>query len=159
MHLKSIGKDHIGAAICVALGVGTLGLGLSYHVGTLQSMGAGFMPVAIGALLILVGVAIAMTAAPRSAERPSVDAHRPDPSSRPEWRGWLCIVGGIVAFVVVGRWGGLVPASYFSVFIAALGDREGSVKGSAILAAVVTVFGVLVFYYFLSLQMPLFQWG
>jgi hypothetical protein len=45
------------------------------------------------------------------------------------------------------------------VFISAMGDRENTYLSSGILAAVVTVFGVIVFYYGLSMQLPLFHWG
>ena len=79
--------------------------------------------------------------------------------SAPEWRGWICILGGVIAFVIFGVYGGLVPATFASVFVAALGDRQNNVKQSALLAAALTVFCVIVFHYGLKLQLPLFQWG
>ena len=39
-----------------------------------------------------------------------------------------------------------------------MGDRNNTVKGAAILSAVLTVFCLLVFHFGLSLQLPLFQW-
>ncbi|MEJ0045599.1 MAG: hypothetical protein WDN04_05275 [Rhodospirillales bacterium] len=42
----------------------------------------------------------------------------------PEWRGWICIVASVLAFVVLGKYGGLLPATFAIVFIAALGDRD-----------------------------------
>jgi hypothetical protein len=158
MHLPSFGQDHVGAALCVALGAGVLALGLGYDVGSLQQMGAGFVPVVIGVLLMVVGIAIGATASPRAPQPPTSRPNRKAPP-RLEWRGWLCIVGGVVAFVVLGTWGGLVPASFFSVFIAAMGDRQNTWRSSTALATVVTLFGVVVFWWFLSLQLPLFQWG
>ena len=77
----------------------------------------------------------------------------------PDWRGWACILGGVIAFVVLGAYGGLMPATFASVFIAAMGDRQNTVKGAAILSAVLTVFCLVVFHFGLSLQLPLFQWG
>ena len=159
MRFASLGKDHIGAALCTALGASVLGIGLTYDVGSLEQMGAGFVPVVIGALLILVGIAIGATATHDTQELALVALHRGKAEARPEWRGWTCIVAGVAAFVVLGRWGGLVPASFVSVFIAALGDRENTLRSSAVLATIVTLFGVAVFYWFLSLQLPLFQWG
>jgi hypothetical protein len=156
---NSIGKDHLGALICIVLGAVVVGMGLTYDVGSLQRMGAGFVPVTVGGLLVLVGIAIGVTAVPRSHPVTIVGARGGKAKRGPEWRGWSCIIGGIVAFVVLGNYGGLVPASFFSVFIAALGDRNNTVKSSAILATIVTLFGVIVFYYLLSLQLRLFQWG
>jgi hypothetical protein len=159
MRFNSIGKDHLGAIICVLLGVGVLALGRTYGVGTLHNMGSGFIPVVIGTLLISVGIAIGVTAEPRSGKTRSVDMPHGKTTGSPEWRGWICIIGGLVTFIVLGIWGGLVPASFFAVFIAALGDRNNTIKSSALLAAIVTVFGVVLFYYLLSLQLPLFRWG
>ena len=76
-----------------------------------------------------------------------------------EWRGWGCIVLGVVSFLVLGTYGGLVPATFACVFISALGDRGGSVRESLGLACVVTIVGVILFYYLLKVQLPLWRWG
>jgi hypothetical protein len=155
--LKSLNKDRLGGLMFVILGAIVLAMGASYNIGTLQHMGAGFVPVAIGALMLLVGVAIALTA---TASGPAVaKAHVAEPvSTALAWRGWLCIIGGVAAFVLLGDHGGLVPASFASVFVAALGDRNNTWRSAAVLAAVATLFGVVVFYYGLHLPMSLFAW-
>ena len=51
-----------------------------------------------------------------------------------------------------------VPASFVSVFVAALGDRGNSVRAAAGLAAAMTAFGVVVFHYGLHLLLPLLAW-
>jgi hypothetical protein len=158
MPIKSVTKDHLGALICILLGAGTLGLGWTYGIGTLTQMGPGFVPVGIGALLVLVGVVIALTASRPAGER-FIDAQRGKSGEGLEWRGWVCIVGALVAFVVLGRWGGLVPASLVTVFVAALGDRKNTVRSAGVLALVMTAFAVLVFHYLLGLQLPMFGWG
>jgi len=43
------------------------------------------------------------------------------------------------------------PCVFACVFVCALGDRTGTYKSSAVLAAGVTVFGVLLFHYLLSI--------
>jgi Tripartite tricarboxylate transporter TctB family len=153
------GKDHCGALLLLALGAAVLALGLGYKMGNLNRMGAGFIPVVLGALMMLVGIAIGVTAA-KPGEREMVN---PLPghgthAGGPEWRGWLCILGGVLAFVVLGEHGGLLPATFASVFVSAMGDRNGTVKGSVILASILTLFCLIVFHYGLSLQLPLFQW-
>ena len=155
---KAVGKDHIGAALLIALGVGAFGLGLTYRMGTLNHMGAGYVPVVLGVLMVLVGLAIGLTATPAGRVAAGGGAHG-TAARGPEWRGWLCIVGGVIAFVVVGQYGGLVAATFASIFIAALGDRQNTVKGAAALAVGLDAFGVLVFHYGLQLQLPLFAWG
>ena len=120
-------------------------------MGDLTHMGAGYIPVVLGVLLGLAGIAIAVTAGPNDFG---------DAKSKPtEWRGWLCVLGGVVSFVVLGGHGGLVPATFASVFIGALGDRGNSVAQSALLATAITVAGVLIFNVGLSMTFPLFAWG
>ncbi len=133
------------------IGLAALGGGLKYRVGTLERMGPGFFPAAVGAVLALVGVAIVLTAAPASGgsgER-----------VRPEWRGWGGIVGGILAFIVLGAHGGLVPATFAIVFVSALGDRRNTPGQAFWLALAMVAIGVVVFKWALHLGLPLFAWG
>jgi Tripartite tricarboxylate transporter TctB family len=135
-------------------------MGLSYKMGNLNRMGAGFIPVVLGVLMMAVGLAIGVTAAPPGKRQmvnplPGHGAH----GNGIDVRGWLCILGGVVAFVALGAYGGLLPATFASVFVSAMGDRNNTIKTSAILGAVLTVFCVIVFHYGLKLQLPLFQWG
>jgi hypothetical protein len=156
--MNRLNKDHLGAALVTVLGAAVLILGLTYETGTLRRMGAGFLPVVFGMLMIAVGLVIGLTSALKPASSASAEpAVRP--RFEPQWRGWLSIIGGVVAFVVLGRFGGLVPATFFSVFIAALGDRENTVRSAAGVAVVVAIFGVAVFHYGLHVQLALFQWG
>jgi hypothetical protein len=155
-------KDHLSALMLIALGAFALALGMTYRVGNLNRMGAGYIPMVLGVLMILVGIAVGVTSTPasRAATRAAAAAHsHTSPYRGPEWRGWLCIIGGVVAFVVLGQYGGLVPATFMSVFIAAMGDRNNTMKSAAILAAVLVVFGTLVFHVGLKLPLQMFRWG
>jgi len=155
---KNLGKDHLGALMLLALGAAVFALGLGYRMGTLNRMGAGFIPVVLGVLMMLVGVALGVTAAPPGQEKIAHPLPGDGTHKGPEWRGWLCIIGGVVAFVVLGEHGGLLPATFASVFISAMGDRNNTVKGAAVLGAILTLFCLIVFHYGLTLQLPLFQW-
>jgi len=75
-----------------------------------------------------------------------------------QWRAWGCIVAGVLAFVVLGEHGGLVPASFAAVFVSAMGDRRNTWRSAAALAAGLTALGVVVFHYGLHLLLPLFTW-
>jgi len=157
--MNKLTKDHVGGALLLGLGIAVVVAGTGYGVGTLRSMGSGFFPVVLGVLLALIG-AVLLAGAGRAAggvvhEPPVEMAHLAGPVV--QWRGWLCIVGAALAFVLLGEHGGLVPASFASVFIAAMGDRGNSVRAAAGLAALLTVAGAVVFHYALQL-MPLFSW-
>jgi len=157
--MNKLTKDHVGGGLLLAVGVAVVVAGVGYGVGTLRSMGSGFFPVVLGALLALIGTALLFSAgrAPGGAadEPPAEMAHLAGPVV--QWRGWLCILGAALAFVVLGEHGGLVPASFASVFIAAMGDRGNGVRAAATLAALLTVAGAIVFHYGLQL-LPLFTW-
>jgi hypothetical protein len=155
--LSDYSKDHIGGVLLTLLGAGVLIQGYSYRLGTLQQMGAGFIPVALGIIMVLVGVAVFLTAAPKGASKPQ-PGHVVVKGGI-DVRAWLCILGGVAAFVILGVYGGLVPATFASVFISAMGDRTSTVRGAAQLSLAMVVFGIIVFHYGLTLQLPLFTWG
>ena len=146
------GRDYLGGVLMIALGLGAAFQGSTYRIGTLSRMGPGFFPVALGVILALAGLAIAITA---HFEQDSIDAK----ALPPEWRAWFCICAGIVAFVVLGKYGGLVPATFAIVFVSALGDRGNTPRAAALLALACIVVAVVVFRFGLQLQFPLFQWG
>ena len=158
--MNKLTKDRLGGALLVATGAAAVVAGVGYGVGSLREMGSGFYPVALGVLLALIGGVLFATASrgPDAylATAPAETAHLAGPVV--QWRGWLCILGGALSFVVLGQHGGLVPASFVSVFVAALGDRNNSVRDAALLAALMTLLGVIVFHYGLHLLLPLFQW-
>ena len=153
-------KDRLGGALLVATGAATVVAGTGYGMGTLRAMGSGFYPAVLGVLLALIGAVLFVTAsrAPDAhlASAPAEMAHLAGPVV--QWRGWLCILGGALAFAVLGQHGGLVPASFVAVFVAALGDRGNSVRDAALLATLMTVLGVAVFHYGLHMLLPLFAW-
>ena len=145
-------RDYYAGALMLALGLGAIVEGQRYKIGTLSHMEPGFFPVALGAILAVLGVAIAATA--KRSVREGQEKRLP-----PEWRGWICISLSIVAFIVLAKWGGLMAATFAIVFISAMGDRDNTVKSAAILAAAMTVIAVVVFWWALRVQIPLFRWG
>lgn len=144
-------KDYLGGGLMVLLGLGVILQGSSYKMGTLTRMGPGYFPVALGVILMVLGLAIAISA--RFAQA-GEEKRLP-----PEWRGWFCIGISIVAFTVLGKYGGLLPASFAIAFISALGDRNNTVRGALVLALAVVAVAAVVFWWALQMQFPLFSWG
>ncbi len=145
--------DIWGGALMIGIGGFAFYQGLSYQVGTLAEMGPGFFPVALGVLLIAIGIGIVLT------QSSSLAVKKPAWARLPRPRAFVPILGSIAAFVVIGRFGGLVPATFAIVFISAFADRQNTLKGSLLLAFAMTAICVAVFWWALSLQFPLFQWG
>jgi Tripartite tricarboxylate transporter TctB family len=151
--MPSRNRDVYAGALMMLIGLGACFEGLTYKRGTLTHMGPGFFPVALGVILVVLGMLIAGSAVARRPTDGEATLFK-----KPQWRGWFCIIAGPVLFIILGRYGGMVPAAFACVFVSALGDRTATLKGSLILAAVVTVFAAVLFYYLLRIPFPLFRW-
>jgi uncharacterized membrane protein YhdT len=103
-------------------------------------------------VLAFLGILIAGTALGSS--EPDDRKFLPD---NPQWFGWFCILCGPVLFIIFGTFGGMIPAIFSCVFVCALGDKTATYKSSAILAAGITVFGVVLFHYLLGIPFPLLR--
>jgi len=150
-------RDLIAAGLLIPLGIAVAGMGFGYGVGTLQAMGAGFVPVALGIGLVVLGLLIGVNAS-LSSGAPDDDHAPAHTAALPDLRGGVCILGGVAAFVLLGEHGGLAPATFVSVLIAALGDRSNRLRDAAWLAAAMVLLALVVFKWGLHLQMPAFTW-
>ena len=106
-----------------------------------------FVAAALSAIILIAATALG----------PSEDDDKKFLPDNPQWFGWLCIIGGPILFIILGTYGGMIPAIFACVFVCALGDKTATYKSSAILAGGVTVFGVLLFHYLLSIPFPLLR--
>ncbi|MDH6166196.1 hypothetical protein M2282_001337 [Variovorax boronicumulans] len=152
-------KDYYGGALLVVIGLAAVYAGVGYRVGELAHMGPGFFPVALGGLLALTGLLIAISARgdkPSGGEEAASHGH---PGGMPDLRGCICIILGILAFLLFGEYGGLLPATFAIVFISALGDRDNTLTEAVLLSLAMSFIAVVVFWWALKLQLPLFQWG
>lgn len=150
-------RDFYAGLLIMAFGLLFAVKGPSYNVGTLMHMGPGFLPTALGVLLVGLGIAIAMTAIPV----PDGEDEDILPAN-PEWFAWACILSSPIAFIVFGSIGGLAPATFACVFVAALGDKTATWLGCFGLSAVICFFGVSLFHFVLQIPMPVlkfFTWS
>ncbi|WP_321574839.1 tripartite tricarboxylate transporter TctB family protein [Paraburkholderia franconis] len=156
--LLRINKDYYGGALLLVIGMYVTLVGRTYERGTLNQMGPGFFPVVLGLLLSVLGIIVALGARRGSTDSTEEKEHNDAPRTA-DWRGWLCIIFSIVAFVVFSQYFGFIPASFATVFISAMGDRENTWKSAFVLAVLATVFGVIVFEYALKIQLPMIAFG
>jgi hypothetical protein len=147
-------RDFYAGGLMMLFGLGIALKGTSYRAGTLMHMGPGFLPTALGVILVALGIAIAA-----AGFSPSADGHDENIlPEHPQWWAWFCILTSPIAFIFFGRYFGMAPGTFACVFIAALGDKGATWRGTIILASVVTIFGVALFSYFLQVPMPIFTW-
>ena len=142
-------KDFVGGLLILLIGLLTTNASRHYDIGSLRRMGPGYFPLLLGVILTLTGALIMLTA--------RTDAHARAPAA--QWRGWLAICAGILAFLAFGERFGLLPATFATVFISALGDRQNSARTALILAVLMSIVCAIVFWWLLQVQMPLFRWG
>ncbi len=153
--LEALGKDVVGGVLMIVIGAAVTWQARHYPLGTMSRMGPGFFPTALGVILVLLGVALVATGALARRTAGAATA-KPLP---PEWKAWCLISASIVAFIVLARYGGLVPATFAITFISAFADRDNSWKSAGVLALAMCAIAWIVFCWALQLQLPLFQWG
>jgi hypothetical protein len=147
-------RDFYAGGLMMLFGLFAALNGPRYTLGTLMHMGPGFLPTTLGVILTLLGIVIAanaLTAKEGEDEEGILPEH-------PQWLAWGCILASPLAFILFGKFGGMIPGTFMCVFVAALGDRDATWRGCAILAAVVTFFGVMLFHYVLKIPMPILRW-
>ena len=152
LHMK---KDYYGGALMILIGLATVVASTNYHIGELARMGPGYFPCAVGVLMAITGVLIAISA-DDNAESTVAVGHS---HGVPDMRGAICIVVATLAFLFLGEYTGLLPATFAIVFISALGDRMNTVKQAFILSLGMCAIAIVVFWWLLQLQIPLLKWG
>jgi Tripartite tricarboxylate transporter TctB family len=95
MHSLAHKRDFYARGLMVLFGLVAALKGPGYRLGTLMHMGPGFMPTALGVILICLGVLIAGTAATTSRADGADERILPE---HPQWLGWLCILAGPLVF-------------------------------------------------------------
>jgi hypothetical protein len=145
-------RDFWAGVLMITFGLVMSLKGPTYNVGTLMHMGPGFLPTALGVILIGIGIAISMTAV-------TVADHDDEDilPAEPQWFAWACILLSPIAFIIFGSIGGLAPATFMCVFVAALGDKKATWAGSVGLSTLICVFGVLLFHFVLQIPMPVLK--
>jgi putative Ca2+/H+ antiporter (TMEM165/GDT1 family) len=145
-------RDFYAGGLMILLGLGIALKGTTYRAGTLMHMGPGFLPTWLGVILVFIGIAIAAVGLNDTEEDQSIL-----PES-PQWWAWFCILVSPVLFIFFGRYFGMIPGTFACVFIAAMGDKNATWLSSIVLSAIITVFGVALFSYFLQVPMPILTW-
>jgi hypothetical protein len=140
-------RDIIGGFTLVAIGLFAALYAQRYDLGELQEMGPGYFPTALGVLLSILGLFIAIPAFFR--EGTAIDI---------EWKSLIWVLISLAVFAIALTKAGLIVATILSVLAAAVPSKS-SWKTRVILALSLAVIIYLVFLFGLGMILPVWPWS
>ncbi|WP_159997111.1 tripartite tricarboxylate transporter TctB family protein [Roseomonas sp. 18066] len=139
--------DIIGGLLLLVGGIWFMSMAAGQSMGTLRRMGPGYMPMAIGVLVVLFGLLVAVPALFRGGALPV-----------PEWRPFVTICLSVLAFALVVEKFGLVPATVVLTVVAAFAEPRLRPLQLLLLCAALSAIGVGVFVKGLGIPVAAFRW-
>jgi hypothetical protein len=137
--------DLAGGIILAAIGLFVAVYAAShYDIGSLRRMGPGLFPALLGAVLLGLGVMIAVPAWMRGGPKVTV-----------AWTDAVAVLAAILVFAAGVERGGLVPVTVATVLIASVAAPDRKIGWRLALAFAVTLLCVLVFHFGLKMTIPL----
>jgi hypothetical protein len=136
----------VAGLLFVSVGGGAIGIASGYPIGTALHMGPGYFPVAVGTLLVLVGVASmlrALVVTTMGAERIA-------------FRPLVVITAAVVVFAAAIDRIGLVPSVFVSALLACAAGTKPRIAEACLIAACLSVMAAGIFFYGLKLPFSLF---
>jgi hypothetical protein len=139
-------KDILAGGIFVALGLAFAIGALAYNIGTPLRMGPGYVPLTLGALLVVLGVLVVVKGfiAGAGEEIGGVD-----------WRALVMITAALLFFGVTVRGLGVIGALFGAALVGSLGRSRTSPLEALVIATGLTVLSVVIFIFALRLRLPL----
>jgi hypothetical protein len=150
---ESVLDDVVAGGIFVALGLAFAIGARGYELGTAFRMGPGYVPLVLGGVLVLLGLAGISVGVVRwraGGKTPTEPHHGAIP-----WRAIAFLTAAVIVFGAGVDSLGLVPALLVTTFLAGLADRDNSVLASAVIAVGLTAACVVIFVVLLQLRLPL----
>ena len=141
--------DILAGLIFVAFGLAFAITSLSYEIGTPLRMGPGYFPLALGGILVFLGLLIGGKGFISSFSAEGRFGSVP-------WRALILIVLAVLFLGLTVRGLGLVPATAVTALLTALASYRTGILAAVAIAAGLTVLCVLVFIFSLQLRLPMF---
>lgn len=139
-------KDFGAGGLFLAIGLFfALDAWFNLSIGSAYSMGPGFFPFGLGALLCCFGIGILIK---------GLRTHAEDIGPVP-WRGAIFLFGAVLFFALAVGTLGALPALAGCSFLAAMAPGDATWKSAVVITVALTAFCVFVFIYALGLPYPL----
>ncbi len=140
-------RDIIGGFALVAIGLFAAVYAQRYDIGELQEMGPGYFPVALGILLMILGLFVAIPA-----------FFREGTSINIEWKSLIWVLVSIAIFALALTKLGLIVATILSVIAASIPSKS-SWKTRLILSVCIALLTYVVFLFGLGMVLPVWPWS
>lgn len=141
-------RDFWSGAVFLGLGVFAALTAVDYGLGSARKMGPGYFPLALGALLAAIGLALIVR---------SLIGRREPPLPEFKWVPLTLVIGAVVMFGLIVRGAGLVPAVFLIALASARASRRFRLVPAILVGLGATVFSWALFV--LALGLPLAAFG
>jgi hypothetical protein len=141
-------RDVFAGLLFILIAAGFAAEGLNYPMGTLRSMGPGYMPVTLAIMLAALGAFIAI-----------VGLVRPDPATAPSPVPWRAVVLLTVSLIFFGTFAtrlGLVPCVFVCGTLSALGSEKNGPLAALTIGVALSAMCFVIFKEGLGLPIPTF---
>lgn len=138
-------NDLICGVLVAMLGAFALWSSLGWDFGSPRRIGPGVFPAIVGAILICLGVGIALFERhPEGGGDDSIDSFNT--------RGFLMVMAALIAFTALVRSAGLLPAIWAAVLLSSRADDDARLPGTILVAVVMSAIAMGLFVYLLGFQ-------
>lgn len=137
-------KDFWAGVLYVAVGIATVVIAFHYKMGTTGRMGPGYFPRGLGALMILLGLVLAIRGSRIKGPRLWLGSPKP----------LIVVLGSVVLFGLTIPVLGMALSTVLLVIVSSMASHEFRWREALIAALVLAVFAVGAFDYALGVQMP-----
>lgn len=140
-------RDLVGGLALIAIGLFAAAHAQQYELGQLQRMGPGYFPTALGILLAILGVFVAIPA-----------LFRQGTSIHIEWKSLLWVIVSILVFAICLNSLGLVITAILTVLAGSMAS-DLTWRGRLILSVSVAAITYLIFGFGLGMLIPIWPWS
>ncbi len=143
-----IPRDTVAGLLYVLIGGGTAIGSFSYRLGTTTQPGPGFFPLALGLMLVVLGLIVLIGDLRK----------QPDLRARIEglhWRGPVFVVLAVLSFGLLLKTFGVIVAVAALSLLGSFASQESRWRGTVVITAVFCITSVVLFVWGLKVQLPI----
>lgn len=140
-------RDILGGLFLICLGLFAAFYAQRYELGSLQRMGPGYFPVALGVILAILGVFVLVPALFRQGTKIHI-----------QWKSLIWVIASLVVFAALLDVLGLIITSVLTVIAGSMAS-DLTWKPKLILAACVALITYVIFSFGLGMLMPVWPWS